>query len=264
VPRLSREGLHAVEALRVARQARTAFEDRVAVETPIALVYNGEPHAVMMATPLDLEDFALGFSLTEGIVASAHELELVERGESELGISLQLLIPHACLEALRTRRRGLEGRSGCGLCGLETLDAAVRPVPRVAQGVVDRGSGNHDAVERLAQSQVLNAASGGVHAAAWVEPGALRVREDVGRHNALDKLVGSLARAPAGPGFLLMSSRASYEIVHKAAMAGISVVAALSAPTDLAIRIARDAGMTLVAFARGGSMTVYANPQGVA
>ena len=250
-------GLADVPALRIADGARADFDDRVAVETPVALVYNGEPHAVMMASPTDLEDFLLGFSLTEGIVASPDELALVERLVTERGVSLQALIPHARLEALRERRRSLAGRSGCGLCGIESLAAALPRPPRVGGGGRHAASDIADALARLAESQPLNRASGGVHAAAYAARDALVVREDVGRHNAVDKLVGALARAPAGEGVLVVTSRASYEIVLKAAMAGIAVVAAVSAPTDLAIRVAGEAGITLVAFARGGSMNVY-------
>ncbi|HET9482729.1 MAG TPA: formate dehydrogenase accessory sulfurtransferase FdhD [Xanthomonadales bacterium] len=257
--KLSGDGLQPAVATRIANGGRVSFDDRVASEMPVAFVYNGEPHAVMMATPLDLEDFALGFALTEGVVADASEFELVDCTRTDAGISLQAVVPHARFEALRTRRRAMEGRAGCGLCGVETLDAAIRPVPAVAPGNAIPADAITAGIARLATLQPLNAASGGVHAAAWIEPETLRVREDVGRHNALDKLVGALARAPAGPGFLLMTSRASYEIVHKAATAGIAVVAALSAPTDLAIRIAERAGVTLVAFARSESMTIYTN-----
>ncbi len=253
-------GLAATRAARLVRGARERFDDTVAEETAIALVYNGEPHAVMMASPTDLEDFLLGFSLTEGVVATPAELTLVDRSESARGISLQALIPHGRLEALRERRRGLEGRTGCGLCGIESLEQAIRPVPRVARPKPVEASAIADALAALAARQTMNRASGGVHAAAFVSGGRLLVREDVGRHNALDKLVGALAREPRrDDGFLLVTSRASYEIVHKAAVAGIGVVVAVSAPTALAIRVAEEAGIALAAFARGESMTLYAN-----
>ncbi|HVF36255.1 MAG TPA: formate dehydrogenase accessory sulfurtransferase FdhD [Candidatus Saccharimonadia bacterium] len=253
--------LRSVAAWRVAEGRRARFDDRVALETPVALVYNGEPHAVMMATPADLADFALGFSLTEGIVAARDELELVDCVASERGVSLQMLIPHAAFTALRDRRRAFDGRSGCGLCGVESLEAAVRPVARVPDAAPVAAAAISAGIARLASLQPFNRESGGLHAASLVDGDVLVVREDVGRHNALDKLVGALAVEPRAPGFLAMTSRASYEIVHKAAAAGIAIVAAVSAPTELAIRTAEAAGITLVAFVRGDAMTIYANPQ---
>ncbi len=261
---MSDEGLRPAQALRIAAGRRDPFEDRVAQETPVAMVYNGRSHAVMMATPADLDDFALGFALNEGIVADAGEFQLVDCLRTEAGISLQALIPHARFVALDGRRRAFEGRTGCGLCGVESLEAAIRPIRRVraqapvAPDVIARG------LALLAERQPLNRASGGVHAAAFVSGDALTVREDVGRHNALDKLAGALARVPREPGFLAITSRASYEIVHKAAAADIALVAAISAPTDLAIRLAEEAGITLIAFARADAMTVYTHARGVA
>ncbi len=259
-------GLRAATPVRIEGARRQAFADLVIEETPVALLYNGMPHAVMMATPCDLEDFALGFSLSEGIVENANEFELVDRVRGERGISLHVLIPHARFEALEMRRRNLAGRSGCGLCGVESLTEAVRPVSQVRSNA----RFEIDAIERglrlLAQQQPLNSQSGGVHAAGYAYADGILVREDVGRHNALDKLIGALTRDSGAPasaawlartGFLAITSRASYEIVHKAAAAGIAVIAAISAPTSLAIELANEANVSLIAFARGSAMNVY-------
>ncbi len=269
------DGLRAIAAWRVAAHGRERFDDRVIEETPVALLYNGVPFAVMMATPCDLEDFALGFALTEGVVAEPHEFELVDMLRTGHGISLQGSIPSQRFEAVEARKRTLTGRSGCGLCGAETLQEAIRPVPRVESGLVITRGDVTAALARLASHQPLNDHSGGVHAAGFARAGgdAMIVREDVGRHNALDKLVGALARAvpemqalraDGGNGLLVITSRASYEIVHKAAQAGFAVIAAISAPTALAIRVAEEAGVTLIAFARGEAMNVYTHPRRVA
>lgn len=246
---------------RVSDTARAALADRVIAEVPVALVYNGVSFAVMLATPRDLADFALGFALAEGIVASADEFELVGTLTSERGISLQGLIPATRFEALQQRRRALAGRSGCGLCGIESLEDAVRPTPRVRSDLRLARAEIAAGMRALAASQPLNAATGGAHAAAFIGScGVAIVREDVGRHNALDKLVGALrreTRSAVGDGFVAITSRASWEIVHKAAHAGIAVIAAISAPTSLAIEAADAAGITLIAFARDEAMNIY-------
>ncbi len=263
-------GLRAVSALRVKDGRREAFTDQVIGETPIALLYNGTPHAVMMATPCDLEDFALGFALSEGIVERAGEFELIDRLRGEHGISLHALIPHARFEALEARKRNLAGRSGCGLCGVESLMEAVRPVPRVEANSSFEIAWIERGLRLLAQRQPLNARSGGVHASGYAHAGGILVREDVGRHNALDKLIGALARDAdadasaawrAQSGFLAITSRASFEIVHKAATAQIALLAAISAPTSLAVELAQRANVTLIAFARGSAMNVYTHPE---
>ena len=250
-------GLKSVGARRVDAGQTSSFDDQVVEETPVALLYNGHPHAVMMATPCDLEDFALGFALTEGIVANAGEFRLVDCVRTAHGVSLQAAIPQHRFDALAGRSRTLAGRSGCGMCGVETLEAAIRPVRKLDDDTCISAATIGEGLRLIEQAQPLNRISGGVHAAGFVHAHGILVREDVGRHNALDKLVGVLASASMGEGFLVITSRASYEIVHKAAAAGIAVVVAMSAPTDLAIRIAEEAGITLVAFARGQTMTVY-------
>ncbi len=263
-------GLSRARTQRVRDALKAEAFDEVIEEVPVALLYNGVPYAVMMATPCDLEDFALGFALSEDIIEHAEELELVDCLRNEHGVSLQALIPHARFEALEGRKRNLAGRSGCGLCGVESLIEAVRPVPRVHSDVRIESALIEQGLRQLAKRQPLNERSGGVHAAAYAHASGIMVREDVGRHNALDKLIGGLARdADAGAssawrartGFLAITSRASYEIVHKAATAGIVVVAAISAPTSLAIELAEEAGVTLIAFARANAMNVYTHPR---
>ena len=248
--------------------------DQVIEETPVAFVYNGVPFAVMMATPRDLGDFALGFALAEGIVASASEYELLEVLRGDRGVTLQGMIPAARFEALQAHRRNLGGRSGCGLCGVEALEEAVRPLPRVESTTRITRDAIGAGMQALARGQVLNRMTGGAHAAAFIAAGeAPLVREDVGRHNALDKVIGALAAtrpsretmaAHASTGFAAITSRASWEILHKAAHAGIAVVAAISAPTSLAIEAAEASGITLVAFARKQSMNIYTHAERVA
>ena len=251
-----------------ATTATTATTDTVAEEMPLALVYNGVSHAVMMATPLELDDFALGFSLSERIVehaAEIYDIELVQT-PGALGAELRLTIASACFMRLKQRRRSLAGNTGCGLCGLESLGALdLDPAPVGATGPVAR-SALMRAFDGLASRQPLNALTGAMHAAAWagLDGAILTLREDVGRHNALDKLIGALARAGARPpGFAIMSSRASYELVQKAARADIGLLATISAPTTLAVRMAERAGMCLVGFARRQACVVYAHPDGL-
>ena len=238
--------------------------ESVAEEVPVALMYAGLPHVVMMATPADLEDFALGFSLSEGIVRAPDELLSIEVVPTGEGIQVSMDIPLERYLPLEQQRRNLAGRSSCGLCGAETIDQAVRHPARVGVGVKIAPAALHRAFAALAQRQPLNAKTGGVHAAAWASPEGevLLVREDVGRHNALDKLIGALMRAgyAADAGFAVITSRASFEMAQKAATVGITVLAAISAPTGLAIRLAEETALTLVGFARDGRHNVYANP----
>jgi FdhD protein len=254
-------GLRMRHALHLADGVAAVREEWVIEETPVALLYNGLSFAVMMTTPADLEDFALGFAICEGIVANPEEFSLVDIVHSEHGIALHAAIPQSRFDAIEHRQRTLEGRSGCGLCGTSSLDTAVQPVRRVGVGPRLTTARIHAGLAQLSQQQPLNARSGGVHAAGFAHADGLLVREDVGRHNALDKLVGVMLRASPqidpNDGFLAITSRASYEIVHKAANAGIAVIAAMSAPTDLAIRQAEAAGITLIAFARDARMNVY-------
>ncbi len=239
--------------------------DAIAEELPIALLYNDRPHVVMMATPHDLEDFALGFSLSEGLIGTPDELECVSSRTLLEGIELHLRVPPARAQAIEQRHRNLTGRTSCGLCGAQALEDAVRqPAPVRGGPTIDDARLRHS-LAQMHDRQSLNAVTGATHAAAWARAdGSLaQVREDVGRHNALDKLIGALARAgeDVQGGFLVVTSRASYEMVQKAATVGITLLAAISAPTALAIQLAESAGMTLVGFARRESHVVYTHPQ---
>jgi formate dehydrogenase accessory protein FdhD len=260
---MNSEPLREVAAIRIDGEGRDPRRDRVAEETAVAMVYNGRSHAVMMATPADLEDFALGFSLSEGIVAAPAEWALRDVQHGGDGIELHMTIPPSRLDALDTRRRNLPGRAGCGLCGADALATAIRPVRRVAARAPVSVATLREALAALHDGQVLNRQCHGLHAAGFAHANGLLLREDVGRHNALDKVIGARARAGLDDGFLVITSRASYEIVHKAAEAGIALLAAISAPTALAIRLAEQAGLTLVAFARAEGMSVYAHAAGL-
>lgn len=245
------------------KEAAPACVDSIAQEVAVALVYNGVSHAVMMASPVQLEAFALGFSLTEGIINKADDIYATEIVQRERGIEVELTISSQCFMNLKNRRRTLTGRSGCGICGAESLEQ-VRPQ---LEAVNADFSISHAAINRatseLAAHQPLQSLTGAVHGAAWCDAdgGIVGVCEDVGRHNALDKLIGSLWSDSVlqQPGFILISSRASYEIVQKAAKAGIAIVAAVSAPTSLAIDIAEEAGITLVGFSRQDRHVAYSH-----
>jgi len=233
----------------------------LAEETAIAITYNRTTHAVMMATPADLEDFAIGFSLSEGIVPAPDAIEDIAIIEAEGGLELRMWIPPAHMEALEKRRRRLAGATGCGMCGLESLGEALRPVPDVPRGVLPDPEIVQRAVASLADAQVLNAATRAVHAAGFwsVESGLAALREDVGRHNALDKLGGAMARAGlhAGSGIVLLTSRISIELVQKAARMGAPIVVAISAPTALAVRTAAQAGIILIGVARQDGYEIF-------
>ncbi|KQX24698.1 formate dehydrogenase accessory sulfurtransferase FdhD [Variovorax sp. Root434] len=242
-----------------------AVQDWVAEEVPVALEFNGISHAVMLATPLDLEDFALGFSLSEGILDHAHELYAVETGESELGITVRLQVSSAAFARLKQRRRTIAGRTGCGLCGTESLAHVSRELPVLADpaGPLERQAIAR-AMLQVQSLQTLQQATGAVHAAAWCSAdGEVQwLREDVGRHNALDKLIGALANndVDASAGFIAVTSRASFEMVQKTAMAGVPLLAAVSAPTSFAVATAERARLTLVGFARKDDLAVYSHP----
>ncbi|NLC36960.1 MAG: formate dehydrogenase accessory sulfurtransferase FdhD [Alcaligenaceae bacterium] len=245
--------------------------DWLAQEMPLALEYNGISHATVLATPCDLEDLALGFSLTEGILRSPADLHDMELIESEQGYIAQLTIASACFSQLKQRRRTLAGRTGCGLCGLESLDDVVRPLPPVAgprQPIAPAAILR--AMEALKRVQPVHQLTGATHAAAWADSSGeiLHVREDVGRHNALDKLIGVLMQRrrqqDTASGFVLISSRASFEMVQKAASVGIPAVVAVSAPTHYAVQTAEGLGVMLIGFARQQDFTVYTHPQHMA
>lgn len=257
-----------VPALRFGPQGVDRVEDSVVEEVPVALVYNGISHAVMLATPTDLEDFALGFSLSEGLIASPAELLEVEINATPAGIELQLRVTAERFQGFKATRRQLAGRTGCGLCGRESLEQAILPVPKVAETLAVPAEALTLAIAALPHVQGLHRQSGGVHAAAWagIDGEIHLVREDVGRHNALDKLVGALRRQSIDPaaGFVLITSRASHELVHKAASAGVQLLAAVSAPTGMAVRNAEAAGITLVGWLRGSGFSVYSRADRIA
>lgn len=244
--------------------AHAQNEDSVAEEVPVVLVYNTQPHVVMLATPLNLEDFALGFSLTEGIIRHPAELQSVRVVQRAKGVEVRMTIPEQRCEGMASKGRNMTGRTGCGLCGATTLEQAVRQPPPVGKGLVLDAEVLCQALADLPRQQSLNQITGAVHAAAWLEPnkGIVAVREDVGRHNALDKLIGALAKARCNfdQGWLLVTSRASFEMVQKAASVGIPFLAAISAPTGLAIKLAEECGLTLIGFARNDRHVIYTHP----
>ncbi|WP_048645232.1 formate dehydrogenase accessory sulfurtransferase FdhD [Nitratireductor soli] len=258
---------------RVTRTARRTGGTTVAArivpeEMPVALSYGGTTHAVMMATPADLEDFALGFSITEGIVATAEEIESIDMQELGAGIDLQIRLHDTANRRFEARRRRLAGPVGCGLCGIESIDEAMRDVPSVAATSLALSSRDiTQAVSLLSQHQELHKETGAVHAAGFyiAGKGIVAAREDVGRHNALDKLAGALAKAgiDGASGAVIVTSRVSVEMVQKTASIGAPLIAAVSAPTALAIRTAERAGMTLVALVRGEEFDVFTHPERV-
>ena len=239
-------------------------ERAIPEETAVAFTFNTASYAVMMATPQDLEDFALGFSLTEGVISSPDVIEDLEIVENDVGIELRIWLkaPHAT--EFLGRRRKMAGPTGCGLCGIESLIEAMRPPPKVRPGLVFTPDQIMKAIDLLFPLQVLNHETRAVHAAGFWEPksGIVAVREDVGRHNALDKLAGALARGTVTPaqGIVVLTSRVSVEMVQKSAAIGAPVIVAVSAPTALAVRMADVAGMTLVAIARKDGYEVFTHP----
>jgi FdhD protein len=250
-------------AVRVRRDgAVTEGEDWLADEVPVALIFNGISHAVMLATPLDLEDFALGFGLTEGLLASPTELYGVEIQPDPAGLRIEMDVSSACFARLKDRRRSMAGRTGCGLCGTESLEQVEPPLAALAPCAAPLAPAAVAAALRaIPARQQLQQRTGATHAAAWcgLDGGVRLVREDVGRHNALDKLVGAMVKAGVDPrdGFTCITSRASVEMVRKAVAAGITALIAVSAPTARAVRTAREAGLALAGFARRDDLVLY-------
>jgi FdhD protein len=250
----------------VTRDAASEGARAIAEEIAVAFTYGSATFAVMMATPDDIEDLARGFSLTEGIVASPSEIEAIEIVPHEQGVEARMILNEKRDEQLLLRRRRLAGPGGCGLCGIESLTAAIAPVRAVDAALYVDPPTIFAALRALRSGQQLNAATHAVHAAGFwsvAQNRLVALREDVGRHNALDKLAGALARAgvKAETGFIVMSSRLSIELVQKAAMIGCPMLVAVSAPTNYALRAAEAAGMTLVAVARDDSFEVFTHPE---
>jgi FdhD protein len=233
-------------------------------ETPLALTYNGGTYAVMMGTPKDLEDFAVGFSLSEGIVQSPDEIASLEIVDLEDGVELRMWLADKKANYLSERRRHIAGPTGCGLCGIDSIAEAVRPAAVVAKGRSFSPQEIMTATQSIGPLQTINIETRAVHAAAfWTPEGSIvALREDVGRHNALDKLAGALAKAKVitSEGMVLLTSRVSVEMVQKTAAIGAPVMAAVSAPTALAVRLAEAAGITLVAVARSDGFEIFTHP----
>jgi len=258
------------ETLRLAHRASgTAAANRmVPEETPVAFSFAGTTHAVMMASPADFEDFALGFSLTEGIIADPQEIEAIEVEDHGAGIDIQIRLKDQANTRFEARRRRLAGPVGCGLCGIESIEEAMRSVDAVGASKLTLGADDIvRSVKLLSKVQPLHQETGAVHAAGFYIPGkgVVMAREDVGRHNALDKLAGALAKAgiDGASGAVVVTSRVSVEMVQKTAAVGSAFIIAVSAPTALAIRTADEAGMTLVALVRGEDFDVFTHPDRV-
>lgn len=232
-------------------------------EVPVALVYNGTTQAVMMATPADLADFGRGFTVTEGLAKSDEIEEAPEVVTHATGIEVRMWLPEDRAAALMARRRAMTGPVGCGLCGVDSLDQVVRALPAVGKGVRVAAPDVTRAMAALRAGQTLHDRTRAVHGAGFYRPGEgiVAVREDVGRHNALDKLIGAMGDCSAG--MVVLTSRVSVEMVQKAAMAGASVIAAVSAPTTLAVRTAEAAGLTLIALARDETFEIFTHAERV-
>jgi FdhD protein len=234
-------------------------------ETAVALVYNGSTEAVMMATPADLEDFAIGFSLTEGLIENTNQIAELAAVHGPDGIEVRIWLSPEREMSYRSRRRRLAGPTGCGLCGIESLAEAVKPAARVSRDPSFDARSIPEAISALASAQRLNHETHATHAAGLYRPdrGIVTIREDVGRHNALDKLAGALRKeaADVSAGAIVITSRVSVEMVQKTAVIGAPVLIAMSAPTALAVRMAEDANLTLIAVARGQSCQVFTHPE---
>jgi FdhD protein len=236
-------------------------KDQVAEETPVAFLYNGVPHIVMLATPANLEELAIGFTMSEALVEHRDEIVGVEIEYRSDAAEVHIAVTAEKFSRLLRRQRNLTGRTGCGLCGVENVDDALRLPDAVPAGRKVNAMAMHAALALLPAEQTFNSSTGSIHAAAWVD-GTDRivcVREDVGRHNALDKLIGALVQAniDRSQGYAIITSRASYEMVLKSATLGIPMLVAVSAPTALAIRLAEKAGLTLIGFARETQHVIY-------
>jgi FdhD protein len=257
---------HEHATLRITPADHAPSTRMLANEVPVAVEFDGQAYAVMMATPADLEDFVVGFALAERIIAAPDEIARIDIRYGVLGIGIDVRLEKEHSDRLAQRRRATLGQSGCGLCGVMTIEEALPKLdpipacPRIAPAAF------FAALAALPARQALNQATGAVHAASFCRPDGeiLGVREDVGRHNAFDKVVGHLARAGTSPsqGFALLTSRCSYELVQKAVLARIPLLAAISAPTELAVGIASEANLTLVALARRDSLLVFNDPYG--
>ena len=254
-------GYETVQVHRFHQDSSENEMDYIVQEYPVALIYNGISHAVMMATPSDLEVFAKGFSLSEGILHSLSELYSLEIRHNALGVEVDMTISSRAFMALKEHRRMMVGRTGCGLCGIESLKQFYSELPLVSSKVSSVWLNQiPSAIAQLKARQRISELTGGAHAAAWVVKGQIVVLfEDVGRHNALDKLLGHLAEQKLNvkEGFVVMTSRASYELIRKCAQYNIGLLATISAPTSMAIEMAKKLNLTLASFCRGDSFVLY-------
>ena len=244
---------------------RLEQDDTLATEVPVALQYNGISHAVLLATPTFLEDLAVGFSFTEGIIRDVSDVYDIHIEQDQRGYSIDIEIASACLQQLKQRRRQLAGRTGCGLCGLESLNEVRRELPPVnTPRTLYEQNAIFSALDQLRDQQPLHQITGATHGAGWADQhGAIQVvREDVGRHNALDKLIGQLLqqKADTSEGMVVVSSRASFEMVQKTATLGVPILVAVSAPTSYAVQVADELNLMLVAFGRSKQFSVYSHP----
>ncbi len=239
----------------------------LAIEQPIAFEINGFGYSVMMATPMDLDDFARGFALSEGLISSVQDIVDITNSDVEGGVIVRLTLPEHCAAPIQNRVRLRVSEGSCGLCGIESIAEVLRPLPSVKAAIKVKPGAIAKALSALPSKQDQSTRTGGTHAAAFcaVDGAILVLREDVGRHNALDKLLGALAHAHIDPasGFILVSARCSYELVEKTARAGCAMLVAISAPTSLAVERANAAGLTLVALARHDTMLVLTDSQGI-
>ncbi|CAI1120944.1 formate dehydrogenase accessory protein [Serratia quinivorans] len=244
-------------------QLATAQQDWLAEEVPVALVYNGISHVVMMCTPKDLEAFALGFSLSEGIIESPRDIYSIEINQTCNGLEVQIELSSRRFAGLKERRRAMAGRTGCGVCGIEQLADIFRPLPALPFTQTFSLTNLDSALKQLREVQEVGQLTGCTHAAAWLSPQGelLGGCEDVGRHVALDKLLGVRAKQGWQQGAVLTSSRASYEMVQKSAMCGVEILFVVSAATSLAVEIAERSNLTLVGFSKPGRATVFTHPQ---
>jgi len=255
-------GAHPFDLTRVeAGGTATPVTWTIAEEVPIAIEFNGVGYAVLMATPADLDDLVTGFAHAERLIDRAAQIEWIERHETDKGIIVRAGLSADSADKLGDRNRARFSDSSCGLCGIENLDQAIRPLPSDRHAARADDAAIRRALAVLGDHQPLNRATGAVHAAAWCQPdGNIKlVREDVGRHNAFDKLIGAMLRGRHGweGGFALLSSRCSYELVEKAALAGCPMLVTISAPTSLALAAAKQARLPLVVLARADAMLRY-------
>lgn len=264
---MSPERQRTIRVVRLGPERNQAGERTVPAETPIAISFLGIGYAVMMGTPSDLADFGVGFAFSERLIDNIEQVRGISVKPAELGLCLNLELADERHDLLFARVRRRAGESSCGMCGIENLEQALRPLPRVqARQRIDPAV-IFSALEAIRVHQPLNRATGAVHAAALFGPAGQLIasREDVGRHNAFDKLIGHCLREQVDPanGFALLTSRCSYELVEKAVLANIGLLVTVSAPTSLAIERATDAGLTLIALARSDEMLVAADPHGL-